>query len=191
MSWIEVKRSDAPRKPQDFSRIPKVLATIALFFAVLMLVIAGMMAIRPYTRMTHGMLVQAKVQRSEVYSKLVRDAKGRQTLVYGARFTFAFPFNGAERSAIADLGYSSSFRWWIERQVKKLPVGSTRLISINPNDWNDVSLASGYDSLSFAASYALLMSALVMLLIGTIGWAWYRSLAEREALRLGKSAGAN
>lgn len=189
MSWIEVKRNDASRKPQNLARIPKVLATLGFFFAVILLVVAAMMAVRPYTRMTHGMLIQAKVQRSEVYSKLVRDAKGRQSLVYGARFVFSFPLNGAEQSATADLGYSSSFRWWIERQAGKLPAGSMREISVNPDDWSDVSLASGYDTLSFAASYALLLVALIMMMIGALCWIWFRSLAEREALRLEKSSG--
>lgn len=179
MALIEVRRVNRPHaKPQDWSSLPRTIAIACWIFAAILGVLAGIVAYGQYQRMTKWTAAEGTVLHNEVYWDYSKNSKGGRSVVYGARFTIAYELNGKQGVGVADLGYRSGMRSWIERKAKALPVGTKRQVRVNPDNPSEVSLASDYGELSFGAAYFAFSLCLMILAIGFgLRW-WSVHLAE-------------
>jgi hypothetical protein len=138
-----------------------------------------------YRRMTTWTPVLGTVVQSEIYWDYSKNTKGGSSVVYGARFAIKYHHNGTESMGSADLGYRTGFKSLVERQVHMLPVGMTRKVSVNPDNPSDISLASDFGELSFAAAY---LAAAFFLITAALGLAlrtwstWLNEASQRKAV---------
>ena len=152
--------------------MPRTIAIACWIFAAILWVLAGTMAYGQYQRMTKWTAAEATVVHNEVYWDYSNNSKGGRSVVYGARFTLAYEFAGNQHVGVADLGYRSSMRSWIERKANALPVGTKRQVRVNPDNPDQVSLASDYGELSFGAAYFAFSLCLMILAVG-FGMRWW------------------
>jgi hypothetical protein len=182
MAFIEIRRVNRPQaKLQDWSSVPRTIAIACWIFAAILGVLAGTMAYGQYQRMTKWTAAEGTVVHNEVYWDYSKNSKGGRSVVYGARFTMEYKVNGRQSVGVADLGYRSGMRSWIERKAKTLPVGTKRQVRVNPDNPSEVSLASDYGELSYGAAYFAFSLCLMILAIG-FGMRWWSvHLAETRS----------
>ena len=152
--------------------MPRTIAIACWIFAAILGVLAGIMAYGQYQRMTKWTATEGTVVHNEVYWEYSKNSKGGRSVVYGARFTMAYEFAGKQCVGVADLGYRSGMRSWIERKANALPVGTKRQVRVNPDNPGEVSLASDYGELSFGAAYFAFSLCLMILAVG-FGMRWW------------------
>lgn len=186
MAFLEVRRVNrSGTKPQDWSSLPRTIAIACWMFAAILGVLAGIMAYGQYQRMTKWTAAEGTVIHNEVYWDHSKNSKGGRSVVYGARFTIAYEMNGKQGVGVADLGYRSGMRSWIERKANALPAGSKRQVRVNPGNPSEISLASDYGELSFGAAYLAFSLCLMILAIG-FGMRWWS--VHRTEMRARESA---
>lgn len=156
------------RQSPQWSTLVRNLGSVCWVFAAFIALAALLMGYGQYRRMTTWTPAQGSVVHQEIYWDYSRNTKGGSSVVYGARFTFRYNLNGEERTGEADLGYRTGFRGWIEHEVRRLPVGTTREIRVNPLNPSVLSLASDFGTLSFAAAYFALALAMLAFGIGLV-----------------------
>ena len=179
MAIVDVKPMYRPVAPaQDWRTVPRKIGYVCWIFAGFLGVMAAITAYSQYQRMSSWTPVEATVTSREVYWDYSRSSKGGTSVVYGARFTFTYAADGRRQTGVADLGYRSSFRSWIERQADALPVGAQRQVRVNPVNPAEISLASDFGELSFASAYFLFSLCLIMLAIGLALWWWSLQLVH-------------
>lgn len=184
MAFVEIRSVARPAaSPQDWSTVPRKISYICWLCAGFLGIIASIMAYGQYLKMNTWVPVEATVTKNDIYWDYSRNAKGGNSIVYGARFTFSYIRDGHEQTGVADLGYRSGYRSWIERQAKTLPVGAHRQVRANPDDLRELSLASDFGELSFASAYFASSVAMLVFAIGLALWWWSVILVESRQRR--------
>jgi uncharacterized protein DUF3592 len=114
--------------------------------------------------------VDAEVIQREIISRTSRSFLGRNVsgTVYSAAFIFRYQVNGRECIAQKDVGYRSSSESEMAKWVSRFPAGSHHTIRYDPENPLRISLAAGFDSISFAPTLALWRWALILVAAGLI-----------------------
>ncbi len=183
MTFVQVKpifsATARPRQPQHWSGLVRNFGNVCWVFAGIIFVMAALLAYGQYRKMSNWIPAKGTLVQREIYWDYSRNTKGGNSIVYGARFTFRYSLDGQEKLGSADLGFRSGFRTWVEHMLESLPVGTQREIRVNPGNSFDLSLASDFGPLSFAAAY--FAGALALLTFGLgLGCKWFAAVS-REA----------
>ncbi len=112
--------------------------------------------------------VDADVVERKVYTTISRGVRnqGRPITVYGAWAQFRYTVNGREYLSQIDIGYCTSVAGEMDGWTRRLAPGTRHRIRNSPEDPNRISLAVGYDAVSFAPSVALSRWALILGILG-------------------------
>lgn len=139
-----------------------------ILLALLALLFGAWAGYRPYREMKTWPAVDAEVVQSTITSRLsfpigIRAAK---RLRYGASFIFRYTVNGEQYLAQKEIGYDSSSQSEMAGWVRRYPDGSHRTIRYDPANPLRVSLAAGFDAMSFAATLVMWRWSAILGMIG-------------------------
>jgi|SRR5580693_1761137 hypothetical protein len=155
----------APANPQRSGR--QLVAFGFFWLAVLLLVLAGWLAMAQAGRLLHWTKADAEVQRSEVYSRIQRSG-GRSSTVWGGAVTIRYLANGQPTVTTVDRGFQSALRPWMEHWTGQYPAGSRRKILFNPADPLEADLQGEWNLASFSSPAEFGLVAVLFL------WGWWR-----------------
>jgi hypothetical protein len=154
--------------PANRQRSGRQLVAFGFFWlAVLLLVLAGWLAMAQAGRLLHWTKADAEVQRSEVYSRIQRSG-GRSSTVWGGTVTIRYLVNGQPTVTTVDRGFQSALRPWMEHWTRHYPAGSRRKILFNPVDPPEADLHGEWNLASFSLPAEFGLAAVLFL------WGWWR-----------------
>ena len=148
-----------------------VLQTIGfglMVFACIVFAFGAALGITPYRHMKSWTPAEATVAQSSIVAEARKASIGRGLgwTRYTARFLLQYQANGQVYMSQVDIGYYYPFVGAMAKWVDRLPPGSHRAIRFNPENPLQASLASGFDSLSFAPTLAFWRLALFLAALG-------------------------
>ena len=137
-----------------------------IWLSVMLLGLAGWVAMTQAGRLLRWSKADAEVQRSEVYSRI--QGSGRRSTAWGAAVTMRYLVHGQPMVTTVDRGFQSALRPWMEQWTRQYPVGSHRKILFNPADPFDADLNGEWSLASFKSPLAFGLVAVLFL------WGWRR-----------------
>jgi Protein of unknown function (DUF3592) len=128
-----------------------------ILLALLALLFGAWVAYRPYSEMNGWPAVDAEVVQSMITSRLSHPNRFHvgNRLRYGASFIFRYTVNGEQYLAQKEIGYDSSSQDEMAAWVRRYADGSHRTIRYDPANPLRVSLAAGFDAMSFAPTLVM------------------------------------
>jgi hypothetical protein len=122
-----------------------------VLLGLVMLGLAGLMGYGPYHIVTTWPSAEAVVVASDVFSTITHTrGSGARGIVYGAAFAFRYNVGGRPYVSRTDIGYRTSSKSEMVEWTRTLPVGMHHAIRYHPLDPTRISLAVGFDTMSFA-----------------------------------------
>jgi hypothetical protein len=153
-----------------------------LWFSVLLLIFAGLLAVTKAGRLLRWSKADAEVQRSDVYS-WIQKTGGRSSTVWHAAVTIRYLVNGQLTETTVDRGFQSAMRSWIEQWARQYPAGSHRRILFNPVDPLEADLDGEWSLATFSTPVEFAVVAALFL------WGWRRLGAAAPSNEGGLLAG--
>lgn len=138
------------------------------WMSVMLMILAGWLAINRVGRLLHWSKADAEVQRSEVYLMIQRSGARGAKPPWGARVTIRYLANGELEETTIDRGFQSAVRPWMEQWTRQYPAGSHRKILFNPVDPLEADLNGEWSLASFSSPVGFALVAVLLL------WGWRR-----------------
>jgi hypothetical protein len=136
-----------------------------IWLSVMLMILAGWLAMTQAGRLLRWSEADAEIQRSEVYSR-IQGSGGRRSTVWGAAVTIRYLVNGQLMVTTVDRGFQSAMRSWMEHWTRQYPARSHRKILFNPVDPHEADLNGEWSLPSFSSPVEFALVAVLFLL----GW---------------------
>jgi hypothetical protein len=133
-----------------------------LWLSVMLLILAGWLAVTKANRLLYWSKADAEVQRSDVYASIQRSG-GRRSTVWGAAVTIRYLVNGQPTETTVDRGFHSAVRPWMQQWTRQYPARSHRKILFNPADSLEADLDGEWRCASFSTPVEFAVVAVLFL----------------------------
>jgi hypothetical protein len=135
------------------------------WLSVLLMILAGWLAMAHVGRLLRWSKADAEVQRSELYRIA---GSGRYKESWGAAVTIHYGANGQSVTTTVDRGFQTSIRPWMERWTSHFPAGAHKKILFNPADPGEADLNGEWSLASFSPAVEFGLAAVLFF------WGWQR-----------------
>jgi hypothetical protein len=161
---VTAPQQRTPLQPRSGRQL---VAFAFIWLSVLLMILAGWLAMAQAGRLLRWSKADAEVQRAEVY-RTAAGSGGHYKQSWGAAVTIHYVANGKSVTATVDRGFQTGIRPWMEHWTRQFPAGAHKKILFNPVDPGEADLNSEWSLSSFSPSVEFALAAALLF------WGWRR-----------------